>query len=103
VAKAGKSPRIENTAWIRKRNSKHFTLQLAALSSEQAAKNLIKKHTRPGIFSYYRRRHKGRDLYIAIYGNFSNRADAEKAAGHFAPLKPWIRDFGSIQEIIVKK
>ena len=103
VAAAGKSPRIENIEWIRKRNSKHFTLQLAAVSSEQAVKNLIKKHTQPGIFAYYRRKHKGRDLYIAIYGDFSNRVDAEKATGHFAPLKPWIREFGSIQEIIVKK
>ncbi len=99
---AGKSPRIENTAWIRKRNSKHFTLQLAAVSSEQAVKGLIRKQTPEGIFSYYRRKQDGRNLYIAIYGNFSNRADAEKAAEHFAPLKPWIRDFGSIQEIMSK-
>ena len=102
VAAAGKSSRIESIAWIKKQNSKHFTLQLAAVSSEQAVKDLIKKHTRPGIFSYYRRKHQGRDLYIAIYGNFSNRADAEKAAAHFAPLKPWIRDFGNIQAIMSK-
>ena len=102
VAAAGKSPRIENIEWIRKRNSKHFTLQLAAVSSEKAVKTLIKKHTRLGIFAYYRKIHKGRDLYIAIYGNFPNRADAEMAAAHFAPLKPWIRDFGSIQEIVLK-
>jgi hypothetical protein len=102
VVEAGKSSRIESIAWIRKRNSEYFTLQLAAMSSEQAVKNLIKKHTRPGIFSYYRRKHKGRDLYIAIYGDFSTRADAEKATAHFASLKPWIRDFGSIQEIVSK-
>ncbi len=102
AATAGKSPRIENIEWIRKRNSTHFTLQLAAVSSEQAVKDLIRKHTRSGIFSYYRRKHKGRDLFIAIYGSFSNRTDAEKAAGYFAPLKPWIREFGSIQEIMSK-
>jgi len=102
VAAVGKSPRIENIAWIRKQNSKHFTLQLTAVSSEQAVKDLIKKQTQEGIFSYYRKKHKGRYLYIAIYGSFSNHADAEKAAGHFAPLKPWIRDFGSIQAILSK-
>ena len=102
VAAAGKSTRIENSAWIRKRNSKHFTLQLAATSSKQAVLNLINKQTQPGIFAYYRRKHQGRELYIAIYGNFSNRADAEKAAGYFTPLKPWIREFGSIQEVILK-
>jgi len=103
VAAADNSPRIENVEWIRKRNAKHFTLQLAAVSSEQAAKNFIKKHTRPGIFSYYRRKHKGQDLYIAIYGTFSHRADAEKTAAQFAPLKPWIREFGSIQETMLNK
>jgi len=61
------------------------------------------KHTQPGIFAYYRKKHKGRDLYIVIYGDFSKRADAEKTAGHFTPLKPWIREFGSIQEIMLKK
>jgi len=103
VAAADNSPRIENVEWIRKRNAKHFTLQLAAVSSEQATKNFIKKHTRPGIFSYYRRKHKGQDLYIAIYGTFSHRADAEKTAAQFAPLKPWIREFGSIQETMLNK
>ena len=102
VATAGKSPRIESIEWIRKRNSTHFTLQLAAVSSEQAVKDLIKKHTQPGIFAYYRKKLKGRDLFIAIYGDFSNRVDAEKATEHFAPLKPWIREFGSIQEIMLK-
>ena len=103
VAAAGKSPRIESIAWIKKQNSKHFTLQLAAVSSKQAVKDLIRKHTRPGNFSYYRRKHKGQDLHIVIYGTFSKRAKAEKAAAHFAPLKPWIRDFGSIQETLSKK
>jgi len=103
VAAAGKSPRIESIAWIKKQNSKHFTLQLAAVSSKQAVKDLIRKHTRPDNFSYYRRKHKGQDLYIVIYGTFSKRAKAEKAAAYFAPLKPWIRDFGSIQETLSKK
>jgi hypothetical protein len=102
VAAAGKSPKIESIAWIKKQNSKHFTLQLAAVSSIQAAKDLIQKHTRPGIFSYYRRKHKGQDLYAVVYGTFSKRAKAEKAAAQFASLKPWIRDFGSIQETMSK-
>jgi DamX protein len=97
-----KPRRIENIEWIRKQNAKHFTLQLAAVSSEQAVKNLIEKHTRSGIFSYYRRKHKGRELYIAIYGSFSKRTEAEKAAARFTPLKPWIRDFGSIQATLFK-
>ena len=96
------SQRIENVGWIRGRNPGHFTLQLGAMSGEQAIKEFIKKQSQTGSFAYYRKIQKGRNFYVAIYGSFANRADAEKAAARFAPLKPWIRDFGSIQKIMSK-
>ena len=101
VAPAKGGQRIENIEWIKERNAKHFTLQLAAMSSEQAVKELIKKQSQTGSFAYYRKKN-GKDLYIAIYGSFATRKQAEKTAARFAPLKPWIRDFGSIQQAIAK-
>ena len=100
IAPAKGSQRIENVAWIQSRNPEHFTIQLAAMSSKQAVKELIKKQSQSGSFAYYRKKQKGKPMYIAIYGSFTNRTEAEKAAVPFAPLKPWIRDFGSIQESI---
>ena len=97
-----KSQRIENIQWIKARNPTHFTIQLAAMSDEQAVKKFIKKQSQTGTFAYYRKKQKGQDFYIAIYGSFAKRADAEKAADRFAQLKPWIRDFGSIQKIMSK-
>jgi hypothetical protein len=102
VAPENKSQRIENVEWIKSRKPEHFTLQLAAMSSEQAVKELIGKQSQSGSFAYYRKNQKGKPLYIAIYGSFADRTAAEKAADIFASLKPWIRDFGSIQEIISK-
>jgi septal ring-binding cell division protein DamX len=102
VITAKESQRIENVEWIRGRNPQHFTLQLAAMSGEQAIKEFIKQQSQAGSFAYYRKKQKGRDFYVAIYGSFANRADAEKAAARFASLKPWIRDFGTIQEIMSK-
>ncbi len=96
------SQRIENVGWIRDRNPKHFTLQLAAMSGEQAVKEFIKQQSQAGSFAYYRKKQKGRNFYVVIYGSFANRADAEKAAARFAQLRPWIRDFGSIQKIMSK-
>ncbi len=96
------SLRIETDKWIKQRNPGHFTLQLAAVSSEQAAQDLIRKFNRSGDFAYFRKKQQGQQLYVALYGNFSKRADAEKAASRFAPLKPWIRDFGSIQNSMSK-
>ncbi|MDH3566153.1 MAG: SPOR domain-containing protein [Desulfobacteraceae bacterium] len=102
VATPKQSQRIENVGWIRDRNPKHFTLQLAAMSGEQAVKEFIKQQSQAGSFAYYRKKQKGRNFYVVIYGSFANRADAEKAAARFAPLRPWIRDFGSIQKIMSK-
>ena len=96
------SQRIESVDWIRSRNPTHFTIQLAALSAEQAVKKFIRQQSQTGTFAYYRKKQKGRDFYIAIYGSFSNRVDAEKAAARFAQSKPWIRNFGSIQKIMSK-
>jgi septal ring-binding cell division protein DamX len=102
VTPDGESRRIENIAWIKERRPDHFTLQLAAMSSEQAVKEFIGQQSPTGSFAYYRKRQKGRNLYVAIYGSFAVRADAQKAAARFAPLNPWVRDFGSIQETISK-
>jgi septal ring-binding cell division protein DamX len=102
VTTTKESQRIENVEWIRSRNPTHFTIQLAAMSAEQAVKKFIRQQSQAGTFAYYRKKQKGRDFYIAIYGSFANRVDAEKAAARFAQSKPWIRNFGSIQKIMSK-
>lgn len=93
---------IENSRWIRKRNPGDVTLQLAAMSSEQAVKDLVEIQSQPGTYAYCRIIQKDKVVYIAIFGSFSNRADAQKAAARFASLKPWLREFGSIQKAMAK-
>ncbi|MGA8240348.1 MAG: SPOR domain-containing protein, partial [Desulfobacterales bacterium] len=99
---AGKSKHIENSNWIRKQNPQNFTLQLAALSSEKAANDLVEKQSQPGTYAYCRIKQKDQSVYIVIYGSFSSRSDAQKAAALFASLKPWIREFGSIHKAMVR-
>ena len=72
------------------------------MSGEQAVRAFIEQQFQGGSFAYYRKKQNGREVYVAIYGSFDSRAHAEKAAARFAPLKPWIRDFGSIQKILSK-
>jgi DamX protein len=102
VTTTNKSQRIEDVEWIRGRNPTHFTIQLAAMSGEQAVKKFIRQQSQAGTFAYYRKKQKGRDFYIVIYGSFANRVDAKKAARRFAELKPWIQNFGDIQKIMSK-
>jgi hypothetical protein len=102
VTTTGASQHIENVGWIRGRNPNHFTLQLAAMSGERAVKEFIKQQSQAGIYAYYRKKQKGRNFYVVIYGSFANRKDAKKAAARFASLKPLIRDFGRIQKTMSK-
>jgi hypothetical protein len=102
VTTAKKLHRIENIKWIKGRKPEHFTLQLAVMSGEQAVKEFIKQQSQAGSYAYYRKKQKGRYFYVAIYGSFTNREDAQKAAAHFASMKPWIRNFDSIQKIMSK-
>ncbi|MGW8187691.1 MAG: SPOR domain-containing protein, partial [Desulfobacterales bacterium] len=95
---AGNPARVEDSGWIGKQNPKHLTLQLAALSSEQAVKDLVEKQSPKGTYAYCRIKQKDKAVYIAIFGSFSNRAAAQKASARFALLKPWIREFSSIQK-----
>jgi cell division septation protein DedD len=101
-AATGKPARVENSGWIRKQNPKHFTLQLAAVSSEQAVKDLVEKQSQTGTYAFCRTKQKDKTVYIAIFGSFSNRADAQKASARFALLKPWIREFDSIQKAMAR-
>lgn len=102
VTSTKESQRIENIEWIRNRNPQHLTLQLSAMSSKKAVTEFIEQQSQTGSFAYYRKKQNGQNLYIAIYGSFANRADAEKVAARFSPLKPWIRKFGGIQETMSK-
>ncbi len=98
----GTPMRTESVQWIRGQDPAHLTLQLAALSTETAARDLIESQSQPGTFAYCRIKQKSRIVYIAIYGSFPNRADAQKAAARFASPKPWIRDFGGIQNAMTR-
>ena len=103
TAAAPKVKRIENAAWIRSRPWGHFTLQLAAMRSEQAVLEVIRKQRQPGSYAYFARQQEGGRLHVAIYGSFASRREAEKSAASFAPLAPWVREFGSIQAVMLNR
>ena len=99
---AKKSPRNKTIEWIKGRNPQYFTIQLSVLTSKKAVKEFINQQSQKSSFAYYQKKQKGKNYYVVIYGNFASRADAKKAAAQFAYMKPWIRDFGSIQKTMSK-
>ena len=89
--------------WILSQNPRHFTLQIAALSTENTLQEFIRKLPNPKHMAFFRMNRDGKQLYIVLYGTYAQRAEAEKAAQRYGFDKPWLRDFGSLQEIIKKK
>jgi hypothetical protein len=91
---------LKEESWILAQNPKHFTIQIATLSRKKTLHEFIHKQPHPERVAYYRLKRNGKRLYGVIYGAFAKRSDAEKAALRLGFVKPWMRDFGSLQEII---
>jgi len=76
----------------------HFTLQLAALSDQQATEKMRKTFKVPGRYQYYAIKKNRQTLYLLTYGDFSTKSAANKAVTKFTTIKPWVRDFKSIRQ-----
>jgi len=92
---------IHNQAWIKQQAKNYFTLQLAAFSSQQAAKDFIGQQSIQGNYATYQHRNKNsKQFYTVIYGYYSTHERAEKGSKQFKSLKTWIRPFKDIQALI---
>ena len=93
---------INGPAWLTGQSPDHFTLQLMTLSRRQGGIDLIGRQSDRAEFAMYESIRKGRTFYVIIYGVYSSRSAAERAAanlsGEFAGIKPWIRTFKAVQE-----
>lgn len=95
--------RLEKDAsWIKERTEGRYTLQLLGLSNDEAAKQYLANKAAIQELHYYQSKaNKGR-WYTIIYGDFLDRASAEKAAKNLPKIigknKPWIRQFSDVQK-----
>jgi len=90
--------------WLRRQPPEAVTLQLIALSQEASVHRFVKEQPLPEPTAYFHRTGKGKDLYIVVYGVYSDRA-AAKAAISTLPKEmrqgpPLPRTFASIQKDI---
>ena len=101
--KPSKPGGLKQESWILAQNPKHFTIQIATLSSKKTLHEFVHKQPYPESVAYYRLKRNGRLLYAVTYGTFAKRSDAEKAALRLGFVKPWVRGFSSLQEIIERQ
>ncbi len=97
-------PTIKSKEWVNKQNKEHYTLQVFAISKEDAMLDFIQKNQLTHKGAYIRFERNNTNLYAMLYGSYENRNLASKAINNLpaslASFKPWPRSYGSIQETI---
>ncbi|MBI1732643.1 MAG: SEL1-like repeat protein [Gammaproteobacteria bacterium] len=95
-------PRRED--WVRAQRPDSYTLQLGSVTSEQ---DVVRFLTDAGIAdeaAYVKVEINGTTRYNALYGAFASYAEAAEAAGNLPEglrqVKPWVRNFGIVQQLL---
>ncbi len=93
---------IKNETWLKKQNSKYYTLQVLGAYDKMTLSKFLKQHNLNDVAMYKTSFH-GRNWYVLLYGNYSNYSRATTALKQLPEklqnsTKPWIRTFGSIQK-----
>lgn len=79
----------------------NYTLQLLDASSAAYAQNFIDKYKLSNKAHYFHRNLNGKDLYVVVYGVYTDKAAAIKAVStlpsSIQKLRPWARQLSDVQ------
>jgi DamX protein len=85
-------------------NSRHYTLQLAALQSLSTAQKFIAEHKIQNIATLYETRRKGEAWFIVITGNYKDIVTARRAElllpDSVQAVQPWVKSYAQIHREI---
>jgi septal ring-binding cell division protein DamX len=96
----GHSTKQAGKDWILAQNERNYTLQLAVLSTLEAATKLSDEQPVQGVFAIYQLDKKRQGLFAVLYGSYKTRSEADKVKQSFKKLKPWVRQFKEIQQTL---
>ena len=99
--------RIKREDWVNQQPAGTYTLQLSRLLKEKDIVNFIQKNNLAADAAYIRVVIKGTIRYNALYGSYSTYEEAKKAInslpGNLSKSKPWVRNFGILQNLIKQR
>ena len=100
-AQIGSSDGVKGARWVLQQAPEDYTLQLMTLSRREGGVALIKRQSNADDFAMVPVERDDKVMHLLIYGAFSSRAAAQRAAdemgGELAEINPWIRTFEGIQ------
>ncbi|WP_455206335.1 AAA family ATPase [Kaarinaea lacus] len=114
VAVAAKPPveppsdsKIKDAKWVMQQNPEHFTLQLVTGRQQATIDRFITKHgLEPQSVAYFYSKRNEKNWHNLIYGVYPDRTTVNSAIKQLPPeladVKPWIRQYRSIQSEIAQ-
>lgn len=98
--------KIKREDWVMQQHPKTYTLQLSSLLSENEVLKFINDNNLGDNAAYIKVVVKGTTRYTALYGVYKTYEQAQNAAQNLTKslqqIKPWVRNFGILQELIEK-
>jgi len=95
---------IRREDWVKQQPGGSYTLQLSSLLKEKDIIHFIQKNRLVENAAYIEVVIKGTTRYNALYGSYATYEEAKKAAaslsGRLGKNKPWVRNFGILQDLI---
>jgi len=98
---------IHREDWIVRQDANNYTLQVMSSGNEEALVSLLEREALNGDVAYFRVMADGQPRYTALYGVFPTQAAAEAARtqlpASLQKVKPWVRKFGPVQDLIQQR
>nr|VFJ99911.1 MAG: Cell division protein DamX, binds to the septal ring, contains C-terminal SPOR domain [Candidatus Kentron sp. LFY]VFK18745.1 MAG: Cell division protein DamX, binds to the septal ring, contains C-terminal SPOR domain [Candidatus Kentron sp. LFY] len=91
---------VRTIAWLRRQNSKHYTIQLLGTSNKERMQEFFAKHKLGSQAAWFKTWHNGRGWFVVVYGIYPTH-EAATAKIRVLPrtlrnLSPWPRNVGDI-------
>ena len=92
--------------WVNRQSADTYTIQIGSGIDEKDIINFLRENRLQDAGTYIKVLVKGTTRYSALYGSFESFAEAKAAISslpnHIQATKPWVRNFGVLQKLLLK-
>ena len=99
---------LHDASWLQAQNPRHYVVQLVNVYRKQDLADFVARHQKSltvDQLSYFKTLHRGRDMYVLLYGNFPrfNQAMSEMEAlpAAIQRYRPFLRSIKGVKDTIM--
>ena len=97
VSRADPAAADSGARWAAAQAPERFTLQLAAFSKRELARDFIARAALSDPTYIFEHRQSGGTRFLVLQGSFATRGDADRARRQFKSIEPWPRRFAELR------